>query len=192
MSLLKDYKRPYDKISELVRKDELIQVKRGLFVPGPATRLRQPEPFLLANHINGPSYVSLESALSFWGLIPEQVYEITSVTTGRSQTYDTKIGRFSFMHLPLSYYSFGQQQVELADLQVALVASAEKAICDKIVTTAGLIFRSSAQVRAWLMEDMRMDRELLRKLRPAMIRDWLPGAPKSDSLKMLVKTLEEL
>ena len=71
MDLLKDYKRPYDKISEMVNQQELIPVKRGIFVPGPKLHIRQPEPFLLANHLRGPSYVSLETALSYWGLIPE-------------------------------------------------------------------------------------------------------------------------
>ena len=103
MDLLKDYKRPYDKISEMVKQGELIQVKRGIFVPGPKLHMGQPEPFLLANHLAGPSYVSLETALSHWGLIPEQVFETASATTGRSKSYRTQVGRFSYVHLPLPY-----------------------------------------------------------------------------------------
>jgi len=192
LNLLKDYKRPFDKITELVSQKALIPVKRGIFVPGPALNIHQPEPYLLANHLVGPSYVSLETALSHWRMIPEQVYETTSVTTGRSKIYDTPVGRFSYMHLPLPYYSFGQQSVELAKNQVALVATAEKALCDKIITTSGLLFRSTTQLLAWLTEDMRMDKEVLRTLRTSMIRDWLNESPKKDSLQQLVKTLEEL
>lgn len=192
LDLLKDYKRPFDKIVELVRQKALIQVKRGMFIPGPALNIPQPEPFLLANHMVGPSYVSLETALSHWRMIPEQVYEITSVTTGRSKIYDTPAGRFSYRHLPLPYYSFGQQSLELAKNQVAVVATPEKALCDKIVTTPGLLFRSTVQLLAWLTEDMRMDKEALRELRTDNIQEWLDDAPKKDSLQLLVKTLEEL
>ena len=192
LNLLKDYKRPFDKITELVKQKALIPVKRGIFVPGPILNIPQPEPYLLANHLMGPSYVSLESALSHWRMIPEQVYEISSVTTGRSKVYNTPLGRFSYMHLPLPYYSFGQQSLELAKNQVALVATAEKALCDKIITTSGLLFRSSVQLLAWLTEDMRMDKEVLRTLQTGMIRDWLDESPKKDSLQLLVKTLEDL
>jgi hypothetical protein len=192
LDLLKDYKRPFDKIAELVRQKVLIQVKRGIFIAGPALSIPQPEPFLLSNHLSGPSYVSLETALSHWQLIPELVYEITSVTTGRSKTYQTPIGRFSYTHLPLPYFSFGQQQLELARKQVALVASPEKALCDKIVATSGLLFRSPKQMSAWLIEDMRMNREVLGTLKTDTIGDWINQSPKKDSLQLLVKTLGQL
>src|SRR5947207_11115661 len=80
LNLLKDYKRPFDKINEWVKQQVLIPVKRGVFVAGPASRAAQPEPYLLANHLLGPSYVSMETALSYWRLIPEQVFEISSAT----------------------------------------------------------------------------------------------------------------
>src|ERR1700676_3418089 len=113
LDLLKEYKRPFDKISELVKQKELIQVKRGIFIPGPALHINQPEPYLLANHLKGPSYVSMETALSHWGMIPERVFEISSMTTSRSIVYNTTVGRFSYTHLRLPYYSFGQMQVKL-------------------------------------------------------------------------------
>lgn len=192
MDLLKDYRRPFDKIAELVRQKKLILVKRGVFVPGPSLNLAQPEPFLIANHLAGPSYVSLETALSHWRIIPEQVFEITSVTTSRSRLYNTKLGRFRYTHLPLPYYSFGQQPVELAKNQVALVATAEKAICDKIITTSGLLFRSEVQLKEWMLDDMRMDRELLRTLKTERIREWLKESPKKESLQWLIKSVEKI
>lgn len=192
LDLLKGYKRPFDKIYELVNQKVLIPVKRGIFIPGPASRIPQPEPYLLANHLTGPSYVSMETALSHWRLIPEQVYEVTSATTGRSRVYQTPAGRFTYRHLPLPYYSFGQQSLELAKNQVVLIATPEKALCDKIVTTAGLLFRSSVQLLAWLTEDMRMEREILHTLQTDKIRGWIKDSPKKESLRLLVKTLEEL
>ena len=83
LDLLKDYKRPNDKINELVKQQVLLPVKKGLYVPGTAIDVRQPGPFLVANYLMGPSYVSMESALAYWRLIPEFVYEISSATIKR-------------------------------------------------------------------------------------------------------------
>ena len=87
LDILKDYKRPNDKISELIKNGELILLKRGLYIPGKNTDLIVPEPFLIANYLWGPSYVSLETALSYWGLIPERVFEIRSVTMKLSKKF---------------------------------------------------------------------------------------------------------
>ena len=64
LDMLKDYKRPNDKISELIKSGELTPLKKGLYIPGIKTDLTGPETFLIANHLWGPSYVSLESAMS--------------------------------------------------------------------------------------------------------------------------------
>jgi hypothetical protein len=192
MGMLKDYKRPYDKINELVRQETLIPLKRGIFIPGPSLYLDPPEPFLLANHLNGPSYISMETALSHWGMIPEKVFEISSATVGRSASYSTPIGRFSYSHLALPYYSFGQQQVTLTENQAVLIATPEKALCDKIVTTSGLLFRSLVQLKAWLIEDMRMEKEVLRSLQSRIILSWLSKAPKKQTLQLLIKILDDL
>ena len=192
LDLLKEYRRPLDKIEELINQKKLIRVKRGIYVAGPALKISQPEPLLLANHLAGPSYVSLQTALSYWRLIPEKVYEISSMTTSRSKTYHTPIGRYTYTHLPLPYYAFGQRQAELAEKQVALVASAEKAICDTIIATSGLRLRSQDQTRKWLLENMRMDIQVLRTLHLNIIREWLKNAPKIDSLQLLIETMENL
>lgn len=192
LDLLKDYKRPYDKITELVKQGILVLVRRGMYIPGPKLNIAQPEAFLLANHLLGPSYVSLESALSYWGFIPEKVYETSSVTTQKSAAFQTPAGRFSYIHIPLPYYSFGIQQVELTKKQRVLMATPEKALCDKIVTTTGIILRSTKQVKELLMEDLRIERDMLRNLNHKEIASWMIDAPKKGSLEILTKTLKEL
>lgn len=112
LDLLKEYMRPNDKINELVKKGELITLKKGLYVTGPKLNLPMPESFLVANHLWGPSYVSLDAALSYWGFIPEKVYEVSSMTTKTSKDYQTPIGRFSFFRAPLPYYSFGIKRAQ--------------------------------------------------------------------------------
>ncbi len=68
-----------------------MSVRRGLYV-AIAPDTPRPESFLLANHVYGPSYVSMDSALSFYGMIPERVYEISSATTKTSRQFRTPAG----------------------------------------------------------------------------------------------------
>ena len=162
--MLPEYNRPNDKISELIKSGELVSIRRGLYIPGPETDLP----------------------------IPERVYEVSSVTLKTTKTYTTPIGRFSYQHLAAPYYSFGIQSVKLTSQQTALIASPEKALCDKIILTSGILLRSITQTQDFLLDDMRMDEEMLRTLNISTIHSWLEDAPKKNSLKMLIKTLEQV
>ncbi len=193
VSIFKDYERPNDKIYQLAKAGLIQSVKKGLYVAGPALNTdRKPEPFLLANHILGPSYVSLETALSYHGLIPERVYEIASMTTQAPRKFTTPLGTFTYTRLPLPYYAFGIRSEKLANDQYAMVASAEKALCDKIVTTSGLLLRSKKAAKEFLLESMRMDEEVLRQLDTKEISTWIKGSLKEESLSMVVNALQEL
>lgn len=189
LSVLRDYRRPYDKINELTHQGYLLPIKRGLFIAGPKLRLTRPDPFLLANHLYGPSYVSLESALAYWGMIPEKVMETVSVTTKFAKKYDTPIGRFTYIHMLPPYYAFGIQQVTLTERQQVLMASPEKALCDKIITTSGILLRSKKQTMDLLLEDLRLSETALKELRFDLIEDWSMKAPKQSSIEILAKTL---
>ena len=192
LEILREYKSPNDKISELIKNGELISLRRGIYVPGPKTDLPLPDSFLIANHLRGPSYVSLESALSFYGFIPERTYEISSVTVKPSKKYKTPVGRFGYQNLPTPYYSYGIRMVQLTHKQTALIASPEKAICDKIILTSKINLRSVKQARAFLLEDLRIDENLLRALDVEIITSWLEETPKKSSLKTLILTLKEV
>jgi len=192
LELLNDYQRPNDKISELIKSKELISIRRGLYITGPTMDLPTPEPFLIANHLRGPSYVSLESALSYWNMIPERTYEISSVTIKTSKLYKTAVGRFSYQQLKTPYYSYGIKSIEYSPKQTILVASPEKALCDKVVLTSKIHLRSIKQTRAFLMEDLRIDSEILKTLDTKVMELWIKNAPKKSSLEMLIKTLIEL
>lgn len=192
MEMLAEYNRPNDKISELIKAGELVSVRRGLYVPGPETDLPIPDLFVIANNLRGPSYVSLESALSYWGLIPERVYEVSSITLKTSKKYVNDLGRFTFQHLASPYYSFGIESIRLTDQQTALIACKEKAICDKIITTSGVFLRSAQQTIDFLVEDLRIDEEYVLHLDTEKIASWIEDAPKKSSLQMLVKTINAL
>ncbi|MBS1542476.1 MAG: hypothetical protein JST14_02480 [Bacteroidetes bacterium] len=192
LSILKDYKRPNDKINELIKERALTPIKKGLYIAGPSLDAGKPEPYLLANYIYGPSYVSLETALSFHGMIPERVYEVASMTTKASRRFSTDAGVYSYTKLPLPYYAYGIEQISFAEKQTALVASKEKALCDKIMATPGVLFRSKSQAESWLLEDLRIDPIKFRELRIDEIGSWVKEAPKKASMEMLLKVLKEL
>jgi hypothetical protein len=190
-SLLHEYKRPNDKINELVKKGILTNLKKGLYMAGPNVNAK-PEPFLIANYLWGPSYVSLDAALSWHGFIPERVYGISSVTLKAAKIFSTAAGNFEYIHIPAPYYSYGISQLKLADDQYAMIASAEKALCDRIISSPGVLFRSSKNVLEYLIEDLRIDESLLKSLHTGIIEEWIPAAQKKSSLLTLVKTLKDL
>lgn len=187
--LLKDYSQPNDKIHNLIKDGTLAQVRRGLYIAGPKITDVRPDPFLIANHILGPSYVSLESALSYHGLIPEKVFEVSSMTTKASRRFSTPLGVYSFTRLPLPYYSYGIQSVEIDKQQRFLIASPIKALFDKIITTAGVNFRSRTSVLTYLEDDLRIDIDALRELNLSAMESWIPASPKKESLTLLIETI---
>lgn len=192
VSLLKGYKRPNDKVHALLNEGALESVKKGLYIAGSALNTAKPEPSLLANHILGPSYVSLDTALSYHGWIPERVYEVTSMTTKTSRSFTTPLGVFTYTHLSLPYYAFGIRQIQLVDAQYAMMAAPEKALFDKVITTSGLILRSRTQVLNYLLEDLRISEDRLRECDLDSMTQWVQDAPKAESLSILVKVLKDL
>jgi hypothetical protein len=132
---LSQYSRPRDKISGLLRSGVIIRVKKGIYIFGEDYRHRTFSREVLANLIYGPSYISLEYALHYFGLIPERVEAVTSVTTGRSRKYSTPVGLFTYRMIPLSAFRFGMNRVELDDGRSFLIATPEKALSAKSFET---------------------------------------------------------
>ena len=192
LGLLKSYKRPYDKIVSLVEHGYLVQLRRGLYITTSKVKSTMPETFLISNHLLGPSYVSIDSALFHWGLIPERVYQVTAVSNKLSKKFKTPLGIFSYTHIPLPYYSFGIEQLALTETQTVKIASPEKALSDKIITTAGIQLRSSKQVLTYLEEELRIEKESLRNLNTREMVKWLPDCTKQTSIKILIETISRL
>jgi predicted transcriptional regulator of viral defense system len=177
---------------EMVNQGILVQLRRGLYMTSPLVSTITPEPFLIANHLYGPSYISLDSALFHWGLIPERVFEISSVTPKISKKIMVQNVVYSYTHLPIAYYPFGIQSLSLTQTQTALIAGPEKALCDKVITTAGINLRSRQQAMAFLVEDLRIEEDQLRELNTTEMTSWLPVCPKRKSIHLLIETLSAL
>lgn len=115
---------------------KLDQLRRGLYVLAEPYRNRDPHPFLIANQLLSPSYVSLQSALSYYELIPEAVPETTCITSRRRTTsYETKYGTFLYQVVQKDLF-MGFSLVEVALSQQVYLARPEKALLDLIYLTA--------------------------------------------------------
>ena len=164
MTCLNAYSRPRDKITDLMRKGQIIRVKKGLYIFGQEYRKRPYSREILANLIYGPSYISLEYALSYHGLIPERVESLTSVTTGRSRTFTTPVGLFTYRMIPMPAFQTGMTRIELDDGGAFLIATPEKALIDKIFIDRGADMRTLKGLEEYLFENLRIDPDLLGRL----------------------------
>ena len=113
-------------LSRWVRSGRIRQLRRGLYTLAPPYQNIIPHPFLIANALMPGSYVSAQSALAFYGLIPEYTPQTLSVTMLRPSQWD---GGFHFQHLAPHLF-FGYQLVELSQGQQAFIAMPEKALLD--------------------------------------------------------------
>ena len=150
------YNSPKDKIARLVSAGELIRLKKGLFLPCTLDNAALVPRELIANIIRGPSYVSMQTALEYYGMIPERVYSVRSMTTKRSKIYMTQLGRFEYRSAKLEYFSIGIKSFSMDGVSF-LIASPEKAVCDMIAVTPKLRIQSAKAMREYLEEDMRID-----------------------------------
>jgi len=89
-----------------VKRGLVVVLKRGVYTLNAADRARGLSPYFLANNLYSPSYVSLESAMSYYGFIPEKVSLITSVTTKKTQEFRNKIGDFKYHHVKSSLFDY--------------------------------------------------------------------------------------
>jgi predicted transcriptional regulator of viral defense system len=118
-------------LSRWVKAGRVDQFRRGLYALATPFRKVRPHPFLVANRMVPASYVSLQSALAFYGLIPEVVPVTNSVTTARHGRWETPLGAYAFRHLQASLFT-GYRLTDLGQGQQAFVATPEKGLLDLI------------------------------------------------------------
>jgi predicted transcriptional regulator of viral defense system len=163
---LGDYARPRDKISDLISKGIIIRVKKGLYVFGDGARQTSYSTEILANLIYGPSYISLDYALQHYGLIPERVEGVTSVTTGRSRRFLTPIGLFIYRMIPLRAFQIGMDRIEIGDGRAFLIATPEKALADKLYEDRGTGLHTQKELVDYLERNLRVDPAALHEMNP--------------------------
>lgn len=117
----------YRQLDRWEKKGYLKKIKRGFYCFS-AQGFNQNFLFYAANKIYSPSYVSLETALKYYGFIPEEIFQTTSMSTKKTTSFETPIGNFSYRRMKPSLY-WGYRLVEFGKQKV-LLAEPEKAILD--------------------------------------------------------------
>lgn len=188
-SVLTDYKSVNTKIHALEKEGVLIRLKKGLYVVSPKISAKTIDPELIANHLYGPSYVSMESALRYYSLIPERVYEVRSMTTKHNRTFENELGVFTYRKVVPNYFAVGVIQSKTA--VPFLIATPEKALCDLIAYTSGLTLRSVKAMEEYLTGDLRFDMDRLDTLDTSIIRACAEVGKKKTELQNLIKLIEK-
>ena len=141
---------------------KLYQLRRGLYTPAPPYQKLSPHPFLIANRLVRASYVSLQAALAHYGLIPEHVPAVTSVTTARPSRRETPLGRYEFRHIKAALL-YGYRLLDLGRDQQAFVAAPEKALLDLVYLQPG--GDAPAYLRGLRLQNLdRLDVDELRRM----------------------------
>ncbi len=149
-------------VHRAVAAGEIIRLKPGLFLLAPEFRKTHPHPFIIAATLHSPSHVSLESALAHHGLIPEAVFQVSSVTSTRSRTFKTPVGIFSFARVPAASPRAGVQALKIDGRSWAFVATPLRAIADLIYTRKDVLWAKDGL--AFLTESMRIEPDDLEEL----------------------------
>jgi predicted transcriptional regulator of viral defense system len=162
-SALAPYSAVDQKINELIKSGVIVRVKKGLYVFGPKVRQVGICKESLANLIYGPSYISMEYALAYHGLIPERVETITSVTSMRDKKFDTPIGSFTYRYLGRKKYPHEIEQLWVDRQHPILIATPEKALFDYVTLNDVPNLVTPKAAMDFLRADLRIDDEGLKR-----------------------------
>jgi len=191
LSCLKDYEYPRDKISDLLHKGVIVRVKKGLYVFGEEYRRKAYSREILANLIYGPSYISLDYALHYYGLIPERVEAVTSVTIGRARRFETPVGLFTYRPIPLEAFRKGMDQMETGDSRCFLIATQEKALADKLYDDRGSGVNTQKELENYLGESLRIEPVAIKELSAEKL-DQIARSYRSRKVRLLTNLIRQM
>jgi hypothetical protein len=180
----------HNKVSDLEKSGVIIRLKKGLFVVSPPISGQLLSTSLIANHIYGPSYISNKTALSYYGLIPERVYTTQSMTTKHSRKFTNSLGLFEYTQCADQYFAVGITQATENKLQY-LIATPEKALCDLITCTSGLLLRYKSEAITYLQDDLRMDMQAFYKMDVQILKQCMLYGKKKSTIKVLTQLIEQ-
>lgn len=115
-------------LTRWIKKGYLIRLRKGYYT-FPEYKSKPDYSLYFANRIYKPSYISLHTALSFYGMIPEAVVQITSVTALKTISFANDFGEYSYQTLKENLM-FGYELKPMADQRTIQFATPEKALLD--------------------------------------------------------------
>lgn len=188
-SLYPEVKTKWKKIELLEKEGEIIRLRRNLFVANPDETGIKLSSGLIANHLLAPSYVSMNTALRYYGLIPEAVYTTQSMTFKAARTYNTPIGNFSYTHISKESYPIGLSQIK-ENGATYIKATPEKALCDLIANTSGINLRYKKDAQIYLEDDIRFDMDAFTKMDKDIFQEYANVGKKASSILTILKLLD--
>lgn len=187
-SLYPELRSPDKKVVWLEKQGYIIRLKRGLYVVNPKHTGKTLSSELIANHLYTPSYVSMSTALRYYGLIPEAVYVHQSMTVKHSRSFQTPIGNYDYKYISRDAFSVGVRSVNMGDYAF-LIASPEKALCDLIANSSKVNLRYLKDVEIYLEQDIRMDMDEFYKFDATILGNYSKVGKKADSIATVLKFL---
>jgi hypothetical protein len=189
-SITSNYNFPRNKIASMEKRGDIVRLKKGLYVVSDKISRKALSRELIANHLYGTSYVSFETALAFYGLIPEKVFAVRSATFKRAKRFENAVGRFEYVTVPENYYPIGISQQTVDNEYTYLLATPEKALCDLILATPNLRLQSVKAMQVYLEEDLRVDFSALREIDTGIIRQCMAVGRKKMELRQLISIFD--
>ena len=189
-SLFPEIKAGNQKVRNLESAGKLIRLKKGLYVVAPKVSNVPLSTELIANHLYAPSYISMQTALRYYGLIPEAVYTTQSMTLKHSRDFDTPVGRFEFHIISREAFSIGITSLN-KQTYAFLIATPEKALCDLIANSPKVNLRYLKDVELYIEEDIRMDIEVLKKMDVSIFEHYAEVGKKANSIETIIKYLRK-
>lgn len=188
-SLFPEVKTKSAKVAQLEKAGEIIRLRRNLFVVNPQETNLPLSSGLIANHLLAPSYVSMQTALRYYGLIPEAVYTVQSMTFKAAKKFNTPIGNFCYYHISREAYPIGITQIKERN-GVYIMATPEKALCDLIANLSGINLRYQKEALEFLEENLRFDMDRFSQLNPEIFSEYAKKGKKSTSILTILKLLQ--
>ena len=188
-SLFPEVKTKSAKIAQLEKAGEIIRLRRNLFVVNPQETNQPLSSGLIANHLLAPSYVSMQTALRYYGLIPEAVYTVQSMTFKAAKEFNTPVGNFCYYHISREAYPIGITQIKERN-GVYIMATPEKALCDLIAILPGINLRYRKEALEFLEENLRFDMDRFSQLNPEIFSEYAKKGKKSTSILTILKLLQ--
>lgn len=150
------------RVHRAVSREEVLRIKPGLYCLAEPYRETHPHPFFVAALLHSPSHISLESALSYYGLIPEAVRGVTSVTARRSRTFRTPLGNFSFQRVPADEPRAGVRPVKINEQGWVFIAEPLRVIADVVYLRKGVSWKKDGL--RFLTNSLRVEEDDLREI----------------------------
>jgi hypothetical protein len=164
--LAQKYKAPLKLLASLEESGQIIRLKRGLYVFA-----NKVDKLAIAGSLHGSSYISFETALAFYNLIPDRVETVLSVTDSHPIKITTPVARYEYYSQSRRLFSLGMSMTQSRD-RAFLIASMEKAVLDS-VARAHLQTKSLSKMDVWefAIGSLRIEPDMLLELSIPKMRD---------------------